>query len=217
MRRIFASDTWTTRISPQQCCLAVRETILPLVLTHLRQLHTCSLEHPDKRRMWTNWSKSSRGHHWSGGWNTRYEKSLTEMDVISLQRRRLWGILRGVRQYNEKQRLKAGTQDIQIRYEECFFFTIGFVEDWRGCRCSLEIFKTQLDKALQPDLMWLCLQQRGLPEVPPNLNCSMFLWHCSVYLNYSLCFQRQVTVSETDPAVDYMLQAAALGEELQPF
>jgi len=51
------------------------------------------------------------------------------MDVISLQRRRLWGILRGVRQYNEKQRLKAGTQDIQIRYEECFFFTIGFVED----------------------------------------------------------------------------------------
>lgn len=99
-----------------------------------------------------------------------------------------------------------------------FIFTMGVVKDWkRGCWCSLEIFKTQLDRVLQPDLIWLCLQQRWPPEVPPNLNYSMFLWYCSVCLNYSLCFQREMTVSEMDPAVDYMLQGATLIEELQTF
>lgn len=100
----------------------------------------------------------------------------------------------------------------------CFcFFTIGAVKAWKGgCWYFLDIFKIQLDKAMNQ--FWcLCLQQRWTPKVSPNLNYSVFLWFCSVYLNNSLYFQRDVTVSEMDAAVDYMLQGATLMEKLQPF
>lgn len=55
-----------------------------------------------------------------------------------------------------------------------FFSAMRIVKVWkRGCWCSPQIFKTQLKKALHPDLMCLCLQLRWPPQVPPNPNYSV--------------------------------------------
>lgn len=72
MCSIFCQWHLEDQASPQQCCLAVRETILPFDLACVRwqpreHPHMCSLEHPNKRSTWTNWSESSGGHRGSAG------------------------------------------------------------------------------------------------------------------------------------------------------
>lgn len=126
----FASDTWRARVSLQQCCLAVGETILPLDLARVRgrpreHPHTCSVEHPNRRRTWTNWSESSGGHHWSWGWSTRCMRSVYGRWVCSACTGEGSGVsseVCGDRMRSKGQKLEHGTFRLDIRN---VFFTVG--------------------------------------------------------------------------------------------